>query len=186
MNPVYAAALELQAFCLQKHWQFCFIGGIAVQRWGEPRLTVDADLTLLTGFGDEERYVDALLASFRARTRDSREFALQRRVLLIEASNTIALDVSLGGIPFEERVVQRASVFRLQGGESLVTCGAEDLIVLKTVAGRDQDWADIRGVAARQAGRLDAPLIESELLPLLELKEDLPAADRLRRILRGA
>ena len=31
------------------------MGGVALQRWGEPRLTQDVDLTLLTGFGDEEQ-----------------------------------------------------------------------------------------------------------------------------------
>ena len=36
-------------------------GGLAVQRWGEPRLTRDADLTLLTGFGKEARFASALL-----------------------------------------------------------------------------------------------------------------------------
>ncbi len=184
MNPVYAAALELQAFCGARGWRFCFIGGIAVQRWGEPRLTVDADLELLTGFGGEEPYVDALLAGFRARTEGARAFALQLRVLLLEAANGIPLDVSLGAIPFEERVVLRSSAFAIQEGASLVTCGAEDLIVLKTIAGRDQDWADIAGVAARQAGRLDVKQIERELLPLLELKDDLAAADRLRLMLQ--
>ena len=184
MNPVYAAALELQIFCRDRRWRFCFIGGIAVQRWGEPRLTVDADLTLLTGFGGEESYVDALLGAFRARIEGAREFALRRRVLLVEATNTIPLDVSLGAIPFEERVIERSSAFPIQEGASLMTCCAEDLIVLKTVAGRDQDWADIRGVVDRQAGRLDGKLTERELLPLLELKGDTDAAERLRRILK--
>ncbi len=26
-------------------WRFCFIGGVAQQRWGEPRLTEDVVLT---------------------------------------------------------------------------------------------------------------------------------------------
>ena len=42
-------------------------GGYTVQRWGEPRLTQDVDITLLTGFGGEESYVDALLASLAPR-----------------------------------------------------------------------------------------------------------------------
>ena len=49
-------------------------------RWGEPRTTADADLTLLTGFGGEERFVDAILASFQSRRDDARELALTRRV----------------------------------------------------------------------------------------------------------
>lgn len=48
MNPLLDAALQLQQFCQRQNWQFCYIGGLAVQRWGEPRLTQDADMTLLT------------------------------------------------------------------------------------------------------------------------------------------
>ena len=51
LDPILSAASELEGFCRAHRWQFCFIGGIAVQRWGEPRFTADADLTLLTGFG---------------------------------------------------------------------------------------------------------------------------------------
>src|SRR5437879_7554464 len=53
---VLAAAEDVQAFCQRHHWGFCFIGGVALQRWGEPRLTQDVDLTLLTGFGREEEF----------------------------------------------------------------------------------------------------------------------------------
>jgi hypothetical protein len=47
MNAIFAAALDLQGFCDKRGWRCCFIGGLAVQRWGEPRMTRDADLTLL-------------------------------------------------------------------------------------------------------------------------------------------
>jgi len=50
------AALEVQTFCTEQDWRFCFIGAEAVQRWGEQRLTLAVDLTLLTGFGDEARF----------------------------------------------------------------------------------------------------------------------------------
>ena len=53
MNAVIAAAAELQAVCEAEGWRYCLIGGVALQRWGEARETVDVDLTLLTGFGDE-------------------------------------------------------------------------------------------------------------------------------------
>ncbi len=55
MNPIFAAALEVQDFCRARHWRFCVIGGVAVQRWGEPHLTA------LTGFGTEDTFVTALL-----------------------------------------------------------------------------------------------------------------------------
>ncbi|HEY5908188.1 MAG TPA: hypothetical protein VIZ31_09085 [Vicinamibacteria bacterium] len=186
MSPILEAALEIQAFCLARNWRFCFIGGIVVPRWGEPRTTADADLTLLTGFGGEEAFVDALLGAFGPRTTDARRLALERRVVLLEAANTVPLDVSLGGLPFEERLIGRSSDFVVAPGVTLRTCSAEDLVVLKAFAGRDLDWADVRGVAVRQTGRLDEALIFRELEPLLELKGVPEAASRLRGILRGA
>ena len=62
MNPISIAALEVERVCRAARFSFCFIGGIAVQRWGKPRMTADVDLTVVTGFGGEEPYVDALLA----------------------------------------------------------------------------------------------------------------------------
>jgi hypothetical protein len=184
VSPILEAALQIQAFCRARGWRFCFIGGIVVPRWGEPRTTADADLTLLTGFGGEEAFVDALLDSFRSRTADARKLALERRVLLLEASNTVPLDVSLGALPFEERLIQRSSDFVVAPGITLRTCGAEDLVVLKAFAGRELDWADIRGIAVRRAGQLDEALIFRELEPLLELKGTPEAATHLRQILR--
>ena len=186
MSPILEAALQIQAFCRSRSWRFCFIGGIVVPRWGEPRTTADADLTLLTGFGGEAAFVDPLLASFRARRADARRMALERRVVLLEADNTVPLDVSLGALPFEERLVERSSDFAVAAGVTLRTCSAEDLVVLKAFAGRDLDWADVRGIAVRQAGRLDETLIFRELEPLLDLKGAPEAAPRLREILRKA
>lgn len=186
MSPLLEAAIELQTFCASQGWRFCFIGGIVVPRWGEPRTTADADLTLLSGFGDEETFVDRLLAAFRSRVPGARELALTRRVLLIEASNSVSLDVSLGGLPFEERLVGRASDFEVGQGLALRTCSAEDLVILKAFAGREIDWLDVRGVADRQGKQLDQKLIFRELTPLLELKGTPEAGERLREILRQA
>jgi len=186
VNPIFGAALELQTFCTEQGWRFCFIGAVAVQRWGEQRLTLDVDLTLLTGLGDEGRFVDRLLEAFSGRRDDARDFALRYRVLLLESGAGIPLDVALGAMPFEERAVGRASPFEVDAGQTLLTCSAEDLIVFKTFAGREKDWLDIRGLVDRQSGQLDEALILRELEPLLELKETPAAADRLRGLLAGA
>jgi hypothetical protein len=50
VNEVIRAAADLEALCHAHAWRFCFIGGVAVQRWGEPRETVDVDATLLRAF----------------------------------------------------------------------------------------------------------------------------------------
>lgn len=183
MNPLFAAALELQRFFEGRQWRFCFIGGLAVQRWGEPRLTLDVDCTLLTGFGQEAGYVDELLAAFTGRIENAREFALAHRVLLLYNFAKVPLDIALGAMPFEERCIERASSFDIGKEQKLLTCGAEDLIVFKAFAGRDRDWLDIETIILRQRNALDPSAIWRELLPLLELKGDADTQPRLQRLL---
>lgn len=184
MNAVFAAALEVQGFCEEQRFPFCFIGGVAVQRWGVPRLTADVDLTLLTGFGDEARYVDAVLSRFRGRLDDARQFALRNRVLLVVAGE-IPIDVSLGAMPFEERAVARSSPFEIGPGQALRTCSAEDLIVHKAFAGRAKDWLDIEGIVSRQGKRLDRHLVLQEVRPLFELRGTPETEERLVGLLGG-
>lgn len=73
MIDVFKAAANLQEVCDRQGWRCCCIGGIAVQRWGEPRVTRDVDLTLLTGFGGEADFVDALLAAYSGRIHGARD-----------------------------------------------------------------------------------------------------------------
>jgi len=185
MNAIFAAAHEIEGVCRRAGFRFCFIGGLAVQRWGEPRMTQDVDLTVLSGFGTEAKFIDELLQHFSGRLSDARAFALQNRVLLLRASNGIALDVSLGAMPFEQRAIERSSLFEIGEMVALTTCSAEDLVVHKAFAGRDKDWADIAGIAVRQRGHLRERLIWDELLPLLALRDDLLSEARLLRVLEG-
>jgi len=78
---VLAAAEEIQGFLQIHNWPFCIIGGVAIQRWGEPRMTQEVDLTLLTGFGKEESFVDLLLMYYSPRRTDAREFAPGRSLI---------------------------------------------------------------------------------------------------------
>lgn len=171
MNPVIATAVELQRILEKQRWPFCIIGGLALQRWGEARVTQDVDVTLITGFGGEEKFVDVLLREFQPRRADAREFALRRRVLLLRNSLGVGIDIALGALPFEEAAVGRSSPGELLPGVWLRTCSAEDLVVMKAFASRERDWLDLRGVLCRQAGKLDWPLILRELRPLADLKE---------------
>lgn len=182
MNEIVRAAAEVQRFCLQREWRFCIIGGLAVQRWADPRQTEDADLTLLTGFSGEDKFIDALLQQFEPRFPDERELALRRRVIFLYSSEGVELDIALGGLPFEEHAVSRATDWRISRAISLRTCSAEDLIVHKAFASRDQDWADVTSVVMRQGRKLNVDQIWAELRPLVELKEEPEILTRLQRI----
>lgn len=182
MRRLVHVAWDLQKRFEDWDWRFCFIGGLAVQRWGQPRLTVDVDVTLLSGFGREAQFIDQLLAEYQPRIADAREFALTRRVVLL-ADGDVGVDIALAGLPFEEDVINRSSEAEYLPGIALRTCSAEDLIVLKAFADRLQDWADIQHVLARQRGQLDITLIRRELRPLIELKEAPDILIRLDRML---
>jgi hypothetical protein len=67
VNTLFSAAVDIQALCAAQGWKCCVIGGLAVQRWGEPRQTRDVDLTLFTGLGREEQFVDPILTHYAAR-----------------------------------------------------------------------------------------------------------------------
>ena len=170
MIEVIRAAGELQTVCEQQAWRFCFIGGLALVRWGEPRETVDVDLTLLTGFGTEKPFVELLLSCFEGRVEHPQEFALKYRVLLLRAKSGVGLDIALGALPFESSAVARSSLFTFPGDMVLRTCSAEDLVVMKSFAARGKDWVDVEGVIVRQTGSLDWNYIYEQLRPLVELK----------------
>jgi hypothetical protein len=182
MIELVEAAAELQAFCEERDWGYCFIGGLALQHWGEPRLTLDVDATLLTGIGWEAGFIDALLARFPARVASPMAFALRNRVLLLRSSTGIPLDVALGALPFEAEAVRRSQLVPFGAQVSLRLCSAEDLIVMKAFADRDRDWLDIEGVLVRQGTALDWTYIRRHLTPLAEAKEAPRIVSRLETL----
>ncbi len=183
MKLVLEAAKEVQDFLEEKDWRFCFIGGIAVQRWAIPRNTNDVDLTLMTGIGPEEHVTQKILERFDSRIKeDPMGFFLPRRIVLVAVQN-VGVDISLGALEFEESAVQRSSYFDFIPGVSLKTCSAEDLVVFKAFANRLKDWSDIESVVSLQKN-LDWKYIYGHLNPLAELKgeEEIPAQlEKLRK-----
>lgn len=183
------AARDILKFLEQHGVPACLIGGLAVQRWGEPRVTQDVDLTLLAPFGDEERPVDLLLGEYSPREPGAKRFALVYRVLKLVASDGVPIDVSLGALPFEVEVIERASAWQLTPSIKVIVCSAEDLIIYKLVAARPRDLLDIEGVVRAQGRRLDVARVRrwtrllGEALDRPELIQPFEAA--LRRFRRS-
>lgn len=182
MTDIFQAAAEVQAFCVKQRWKFCFIGGVALQKWGEPRVTLDVDLTILTNFYKEDAYIDKLLTKFESRIPNAKSFAAANRILLLKTDDGIAVDLSLAGMPFEERVCKRAKSCVFPKVGRLRICTAEDLVVLKAFADRGRDWHDIDGILARSGPSLDWARIVRELSLLSELKDSPEIMVKLSRL----
>jgi hypothetical protein len=182
VNKLFEAANEVCGFMEAQKWKYCIIGGLAVIRWGEIRATLDVDLNLLTGFGDEEKYAKTLLANFRGRVENALDFALKNRVLLIKASNGKDVDVSFGAFAFEEEMIARSTRFEFARGVFLRTCSAEDLFIFKALAGRGKDWSDAEAIAIRQ--KLDRRHISARLKPLCDIKNEPELFEKAMQVLK--
>jgi hypothetical protein len=101
---------------------------------------------------------------------------------LLKHSSGVGIDISLGAMDFEIGVVDR-SVKSDFDGTMLRICSRDDLIILKAFAARPQDWIDIERVIAKSSKvGLDWTLIERELKPLLDLKEEPELYNQLLKV----
>lgn len=184
MKDLIESARDLQDILERLELPFCFIGGLANLQWGEPRLTQDLDLTVLAGWGDEERIIDLLLENISPRFEDARRFAINNRVLLLETDDGIPIDLALGALSFEELAINRSRNINL-GGILLRLCSAEDLVIMKAFANRERDWSDIDGILIRQQDNMDVTYAMEQIRILDEAKPGEGIADRLEELLRS-
>jgi hypothetical protein len=150
----------------------CLIGGLAVSRWGEPRATVDVDVSVLAPYGEEQAVLDTLLSAFRGRLPDARTFALSHRVVLLESGSGVKIDAALATLAFERDALARASDWAAHPALTIRTCAAEHLIVYKLVAARPRDIGDVEGIVRRQRTHLDVDVVRRWGSEFAELKED--------------
>jgi hypothetical protein len=123
------------------------IGGVAASILGRPRLTQDIDALAILQESDWQRAIDAAVRfGIFPRIADALEFAQRSRVLLMRhAQSAINLDITFGGLPFEESAVESSQLHDV-GGIHVKLPRVEDLLVMKAIARRPKDLEDIRGL----------------------------------------
>jgi hypothetical protein len=173
---------ELGSFFDGRSWKYCLVGGLAANCWGRPRFTQDIDITVYTEVGREADVIRELLTSFHSRLdrAEARQFAIDHRVLLLTSRAGIQIDVALGALGFEEQMVERAPRYEILPSILVPVATAEDVVIMKAIAGRPQDWMDIEGILAKQRSKLDWTYIDATLPPLLELAD---ASDRISQLI---
>ncbi|HPO13885.1 MAG TPA: hypothetical protein PLI09_10605 [Candidatus Hydrogenedentes bacterium] len=140
---------------------YCLIGGVAASILGSARTTLDIDVLIVL----EETKWDAALAlagkhGLVPRISDCMAFARKSRVLLLNHHPSgVDVDVVIAGLPFEQELVQNAGLSEA-GAIKMHVARREDLIIMKAVAQRPRDMADIEGML-NSASYIDWPYIES-------------------------
>jgi len=125
------------------------IGGLAASLLGRPRLTRDVDVLVLLAEG---RWAEFLAAGtefgFTPRRSDALAFARETMVLLLRHEKSgIDVDLVFGSLAFEKEAVARVTWMEL-GGIRVPLPLSEDLIIMKAVAHRPRDLADIEAILA--------------------------------------
>lgn len=163
------------------------IGGIGASLRGRPRLTRDIDAVVFVP-DDAAMLESARRFGFVERIDDVLAFARRSRMLLLRhAASGTDIDVSFGAIPFEQEVIQRAERLTI-GGATVPIATAEDLVIMKSLARRPRDIADVESILEANPG-IDLARIRSwvtqiaDLLEMPEIRDDLETMIRKRRTL---
>jgi predicted nucleotidyltransferase len=165
MTALELAVLEVTGALEQVGVPYMLIGGIAVSLWGEPRSTLDVDVTIWAEPEEQERTIRALCSHLRAVPEDPEAFVRQTRVLPAISSGQVRLDIVFAGLPEEERMIQRAQP-KAVAGRNVRVVSVEDLIFMKLASERPKDIQDARLLLRRFRKTLDRGYIEPRLKEL--------------------
>lgn len=132
------------------------IGGLAVSLRGLPRMTVDVDLVIQADVDDGLRLVRDLPSTpFLPLFDGVEEVVASAFILPIRHRVTgVRVDLAIGMSGFEREAVSRATPVAVGAATIPVVC-IEDLLVMKALAGRPQDEADLQGLVDVQRDAID-------------------------------
>ena len=124
------------------------IGGVAVGLLSQTRFTEDVDAMILLSVEEVPHFLAiAKEEGIIPRISQAGEFAKRSRVLLLRhTSSQTDIDISLGVLPFEQEIIQRSIVHKIDETLSIHLPTPEDLIIMKAVAHRPKDMLDIQGI----------------------------------------
>jgi len=170
MKSLESALLAICRFLKQKNIPYMVIGGMANAVWGEPRATLDIDITIWVEDAKIEDVIESLRPVFKVLPENPGEFIFKTRVLPIATQSDIRIDLLFGMLHFEETAISRAIEKDIQG-TPVRFCTAEDLVLHKIISDREKDLHDAENIIARQKNKLDIAYLEPRINELAEILE---------------
>ena len=155
MNNHFDGAIVRVAELLESHnLAFALIGGLASSIRGRLRVTADINLVVDCEVPAAISLLEELdKESFRPFVEDAETSIRQFYILpLVDVASGTPIDLAIGASGFEKLIVQRASKPQ---GYPIPVATAEDLLLMKLMAGRPQDQSDIQGVLSTNRDTID-------------------------------
>ncbi len=123
---------------------------------GVARLTADVDVTIVPEPRSTAELVTALGASgFQLRVTGTDDFVARTRVLpFVHSATRLPVDVVLGGPGIEELFLERAETHPIEGVQVPIAT-VEDVVTMKSLAGRPKDLDDAMGMLRARSDEID-------------------------------
>ncbi len=155
-EPLQQTLFDAVNFLDAERVPYALIGGLAVSLRGQPRMTADVDLVIQADVPRSLALARGLEGTnFRPLFDDVAEVVQKAFILPLRHRVTnVKVDLALGLSGFERQTMARAERLQLAGAEIAVAT-AEDLLIMKVLAGRPQDDQDIQGLMIAQGKHLD-------------------------------
>jgi hypothetical protein len=180
MTELEAALLEVVTALDACGLPYVLIGGLAVAVLGEPRTTLDVDVSVWTEPEGLDVAVECLSRHLRPLPAKPQDFVRERRVLPVVTSGGARADIVFSSLAVERETIRRGVPKQVAGREIRVA-SVEDMLLMKLVSEREKDLADARALLRRFGKSLD----HTYLLPKLqELSEALSRPDILQIVMQ--
>jgi hypothetical protein len=155
-DPLQTTLHDAVRFLNGEQIPYALIGGLATSLRGIPRVTVDVDLVIVAELTRALELLGSIEHSpFRPLLSNPAEIVEKAFLLPLRHRTTnVKVDVAIGLSGFERQAVARAESIDLSGVDVQVA-SAEDLLLMKVLAGRPQDEQDIQGLIVAQGEQLD-------------------------------
>jgi hypothetical protein len=169
VEPLQRTLVDITTLLENERIAFALIGGQATSLRGEARLTADVDMIIAA---DVERALSLVAklptTSFSSLFDDITDVVQRSFILPLRHRTTnIKVDLAVGLSGFERQAVARAEPLDVASCRVPVAT-AEDLILMKVLAGRPRDDQDLRGLVVAQGAHLDWEYCESTAMQLGE------------------
>jgi hypothetical protein len=155
-EPLHTTLRDAVSLLESQRIAYALIGGLAVSLRAQPRVTADVDLVIAADVDRALKLAGALeKTTFRPFFQDVTDVIEKAYILpLCHRRTSVKVDMAIGMSGFERQAVARAQRLEVAGAMISVAT-AEDLLIMKVLAGRPQDEQDLQGLVIAQGEFLD-------------------------------